>query len=320
MNYKLFLRGAGQVMFQDNALTGLLIVLGIFWGGYECGHPIIGWTAVVGLFTATIVGILLDRKADDTKHGLYGFNGILVGCAFGTFINCTTWQMWMALILCSAATVWLRNGMNKVFKKWGINSLTMPFVLIMWIMLLATREFGALSHTSLTEPTLYPHTSLPFNVNSVTLFIAWLKGISQVFLLNSVGAGIFFIIALACCSLAASCWAMLASALSLWAAIAFGADGGAIYAGMYGYSPVLTAIALGCTFYKPGIKSALWCFVGILATVLVQAGMYALMLPYGIATLTAPFCITTWVFLLPRYAFNTKEQPDHTRWHKSEAA
>ncbi len=29
------LRGAGQVMFQNNAWTGLLFFCGIFWGAYE---------------------------------------------------------------------------------------------------------------------------------------------------------------------------------------------------------------------------------------------------------------------------------------------
>jgi urea transporter len=39
-------------------------------------------------------------------------------------------------------------------------------------------------------------------------------------------------------------------------------------------------------------------------TVFVQAAMNAWMLPYSIATLTAPFCITTWLFLLPNIKLN----------------
>jgi urea transporter len=316
MNLKLYLRGAAQVMFQNNAISGLLIMIGIFWGGYECGHPIIGWAALTGLIVATSVGIVVDRNASEATAGLYGFNGVLVGCAFGTFFNCDNWQMGVALVLCSAATVWLRNGMNKVFKLWGINSLTMPFVLLTWIALLATRQFEALSNTSISTPHLLPHTSLPLDINPFTLFIAWIKGISQVFLSSSMSAGIFFIMALACNSIAAAFWAMAGSAIALFTAIALGADGGDIINGMYGYSPVLTAIALGCTFYKPGIISALWCVLGVVTTVFVQAAMYSLMLPYGIATLTAPFCITTWIFLLPHYVLNAKHRPDHSIWHK----
>ena len=36
------LRGAGQVMFQNNPLTGLFFLVGIFWGAYSA-HMIHGY-------------------------------------------------------------------------------------------------------------------------------------------------------------------------------------------------------------------------------------------------------------------------------------
>ena len=35
---------------------------------------------------------------------------------------------------------------------------------------------------------------------------------------------------------------------------------------------------------------------------------------FGVATLTAPFCITTWLFLLPLLKFD-EQHPDHSQWH-----
>ena len=78
---------------------------------------------------------------------------------------------------------------------------------------------------------------------------------------------------------------------------------------------VLTAIALATVFYKPNFRSALWAVLGILVTVFIQAGMYMLMAPVGIATLTGPFCITTWLFLLPLVRFDDEEKPDHSNWY-----
>ena len=78
---------------------------------------------------------------------------------------------------------------------------------------------------------------------------------------------------------------------------------------------MLTAIALATVFYKPNFRSALWAVLGILVTVFVQAGMYMLMAPVGIATLTGPFCITTWLFLLPLVRFDDEERPDHSNWY-----
>ena len=53
----------------------------------------------------------------------------------------------------------------------------------------------------------------------------------------------------------------------------------------------------------------------MLVTVFIQAGMYMLMAPVGIATLTGPFCITTWLFLLPLVRFDDEEKPDHSNWY-----
>ena len=63
------------------------------------------------------------------------------------------------------------------------------------------------------------------------------------------------------------------------------------------------------------LTAALWAVLGILVTVFIQAGMYMLMAPVGIATLTGPFCITTWLFLLPLVRFDDEERPDHSNWY-----
>ena len=110
-------------------------------------------------------------------------------------------------------------------------------------------------------------------------------------------------------------WPVLALSLALLTVVALKASGSDISDGLYGYSPVLTAIALATVFYKPNFRSALWAVLGILVTVFIQAGMYMLMAPVGIATLTGPFCITTWLFLLPLVRFDDEEKPDHSNWY-----
>ena len=130
------------------------------------------------------------------------------------------------------------------------------------------------------------------------LVVYWLKGIAQVFLVNSWVTGIFFLVALALCSR----WATPRKLLLL-----FQFNGADISAGLMGFSPVLTGIAVGMTFYKPSWRSALWSIAAIIATVFIQAGMDAFMMPLGIPTLTGPFCIATWLFMLPAYKLNKQQ-------------
>lgn len=79
--WKILCKGTGQVMFQDNAWTGLFFLAGIFYGSYVTGNPAVAWGALAGVFMSTITGYLLRYPAEKGTAGLWGFNGVLVGCA-----------------------------------------------------------------------------------------------------------------------------------------------------------------------------------------------------------------------------------------------
>lgn len=308
------LRGAGQVMFQNSEWTGLLFLCGIFWGSFASGTGIVAWGALLGLAVSTLTGRLLRLPAGDGIQGLWGFNGVLVGCAFPTFMGNTVW-MWLALVLCSALTVWVRTAMNNVMAPWKVNSFTFPFVFCTWIFLLAARAMNGLRPEYMSDPTLPEAFSAAVDTGFGRMLVYWLKGIGQVFLINSWVAGLLFLIGLMLGNRWAALWAAVGSALALAVALAFGASGSDIENGLYGFSPVLTAIALATVFYKPSARSAVWALLGITVTVFVQAGMDTLTAPLGIATLTAPFCIVTWLFLLPLLKFDEAEKPDHSNWN-----
>lgn len=310
---KVLLRGTGQVMFQNSAWTGLLFLIGIFWGAYEEGQGLVAWGALVGVVVSTITGYLAGFPKKDGSQGLWGFNGVLVGCAFPTFMGSTVW-MWLALILCSALTTWVRTGFNNVMAPWKVNSFTFPFVFCTWMFLLAARAMHGMPTTHMATPELPAAFSSFEGIRFGELIVYWLKGVAQVFLINSWVTGIFFLVGLFICSRWAALWAAVGSALALFIAIVFKASGSDIMNGLYGFSPVLTAIALATVFYKPNWRSAIWALLGIAVTVFIQAGMNVLMVPVGIATLTGPFCITTWLFLLPLLKFDEVEKPDHSNW------
>lgn len=310
---KILMRGAGQVMFQRSAWTGLLFMVGIFWGAYAAGNGAVAWGALLGLVVSTATGFVLNLRAEDGEDGLWGFNGILVGCALPTLLHPTIW-MWLALMLCAAATTWVRRGLNNIMRQWKINSLTFPFVLCCWVFLLAAHDMDAL--TSQASVHHHAHHHLPHTLGVVGAIECWLRGIAQVFLIDSWVTGVIFIIALGVSNCRAAVWASLGSALGAATALVMGAPMSDIAHGLYGFSPTLTGIALATVFYRPEWRSAAWATVGIIFTAFFQAAMNRALAPLGIATLTAPFCFTTWLFLLPMLRLND-DHPDHTSWHSS---
>lgn len=307
------LRGSGQVMFQQSALTGILFLVGIFWGAFASGTPQVAAGAVVGLLASTLAGWVIGEYPTDGEDGLWGFNGILVGCAFPTFMESTP-LMWISLAFCAMFTTWMRRAFNNVTAKFKINSLTFPFVFLTWVFLLAGRVLSNTPIASPEAPSLIIHLGGQVEWGLISLLTYWLKGISQVFLINNTFTGVLFLIGLFVCSRWACLYAAASSAVALFTALWFGADPADVTAGLFGFSPVLTGIAVGTVFYQVTIKSMIWTFAAVIATVFIQAGMDAFMLPWGLPTLTGPFCIATWLFLLPAYKLGNPTAPDSTDW------
>jgi urea transporter len=72
---------------------------------------------------------------------------------------------------------------------------------------------------------------------------------------------------------------------------------------------VLTAIALATVFHQPSGRVVLYALLGTVFTVVVQVAMNVAFVPLGIPTLTAPFVLASWLFLLPRQHFTGEAEP-----------
>ena len=130
-----------------------------------------------------------------------------------------------------------------------------------------------------------------------------LKSVSQVFLKANGVSALLLLAGLAVNSLAATAFALAGAILAVLAAHLFGAESELITAGLLGFSPVLTAIALGAVFYRPSWRVAIYAMLGTLFTVIAQAALNVALTPLAIPALTAPFVLVTWIFLLPRQCF-----------------
>lgn len=296
------LRGTGQVMLQNNPLTGLLFIIGIWWGAIAAGSLAIGIGAVVALLISTLTAILLRADPDALRQGLYGFNGILVGIGVTAFIHSTP-LMWIYLLIGAALSTVVMLALSNVMKSWGMPALTFPFVLTTWLLLLAVFQFAHLPSGSLAVPALPLASSAASTTPSLTagfLLTGWITGVAQVFLINNVVTGIIFVVALAVNSWQAASFALAGTAVGLIIALLFGAHAQSVGSGLYGFSPVLTAIALGTVLYSPSFWVVIYTLGGVIATVIVQAALTTALSPIGLPVLTAPFVLTTWLFLLPK--------------------
>ena len=299
------LRGVGQVMFQDNPLSGALFVAAIAWGSFVAGVPQVLFGGLLAVVSATLTAQWLRVDSAALRAGLYGFNGVLVGLALATFIAPGP-LLWAYVVLGGAVSVVAMGATAGVAKTWDMPALTFPFVVVTWLLLLGTYGFAGLAGTALPAAgVVAPFESMAATRMDAGLFVqATLLSISQVFLKGSAIAALLFLAGLAVNSFAAAIAAVAGAIVAVITAHALGAESDLITGGLLGFSPVLTAVALGTAFHKPSLRVVVFAAVGTVFTVVAQAAFNVALTPLAIPALTGPFVLVTWMFLLPRLALD----------------
>jgi urea transporter len=295
------LRGIAQVMFQNNPLTGLLFLAAIGWGSYASGVLQVAAAGLLAVIVANLTAQWLRVDAALLASGLYGYNGVLVGLALATFLAPGP-LLWVYVVLGGAVSVIAMLGTAQALKPWGVSALTFPFVITTWLLLLATYGFSGLTGTALpSSDVVVPFQSYEANpLQLVDLVQGVFLSISQVFLKASGIAALLLLAGLAVNSLAAAAFALGGAILAVLTAHLFGAESELITDGLLGFSPVLTAIALGTVFYQPSWRVGAYTALAAVFTVITQAALNVALTPFAIPALTAPFVVVTWLFLLPR--------------------
>lgn len=288
------LRGAGQVVFMNNPLSGALNFAAMFWAAYAGGAT---WSvaigSVIGTLVATATAYGLPAPAADRKAGLLGFNGMLVGAAIPTFLAASP-LMWGVLVFAAALSTIVALAVGNLLAPWKVGALTFPFVLTTWCVLLAAHTIPAL-------PAVPAEAASPvLSLDAAAFLRAILASVSQIFLVDNPVSGALFLLALAVHSRWCAALAIGGATLAVLAALLVGADKTAICHGLWGYSAALTAPAIGCIFLTPSARTLVYAAFATLLTVVLQGATAVFAASVGLPALTFPFVLATWLFLLAR--------------------
>jgi urea transporter len=305
------LRGTGQVMFQNNPITGALFLVGIFINSWQ-----LGVAGVIGLLSSTLAAIILGADRALIRVGLFGYNGILTGIGLAFFLQLDGVLIGYIVLGGVLSTV-VMMALANLFSTRDMPALTAPFVLTTWLLLFAVYLFAHLHATALIQPSpLNPQASVQTDlrplvtggvgagVTAGNLAEGFFRGVGEVFFQDNLWTGLIFLVAILVNSPISAIFAALGSIVGIITAMVFfGGNGFWVYHGLYGFNSVLCAIAIGGIFYVLTWKSALYALLCALVGAVVMASISVLLTPLGMPALTAPFVLTTWLFLLPKAGF-----------------
>lgn len=288
------LRGIGQVFLQNNPLTGLLFLIGIFLSGWT-----VGLYALLGTIVATATALVLGVKRESVWKGLYGYNGTLTALALALYLQHNL-IMPVYVIAASIFSAIVTAAIHDVFKAGHFPMLTAPFVVTAWLFVAAILSFGRLAAA---HPLAPPHltAAAPMTTTVLTpsdIVLGFFNGPAQVMFQQNIWTGVAILIGLLVSSRITCVAAVVGSLIGIGVAWALGAPVSMISGGFYGFNPVLTAVAVGGLYYLLTARSALFTLFAAIVTAIVYGFLHAILAPLGMPVLTAAFVLTTWLCVL----------------------
>ncbi len=261
---------------------------------------------LISVITTNLVGFLLGFDKRTLSRGLFGFNSLLVGLALGVYFE-PGLLLVIIVILGAILTLLISVSMQGVIGKYTLPFLSIPFLLSVWIMTLATREFTALG---VSERGIYTFNDLYMigGHTLVGLYDWWNSlGIAQslrIYLISlgailfqyNILSGIILAIGLFYCSRIS----FTLSLLGFYTAYIFyeiiGANISELSYSYIGFNYILTSIALGGFFIVPSRRSFLWVVVLIPMVALVTISLTKIFTILGLPIYSLPFNIVVLLF------------------------
>lgn len=308
------LRGVSEVVFMNNPLSGLVIMIALIIFDTRVGlHGLLG--VLVSTGTAKVLRTNGYKGYDGVDIGLFGFNGVLLGLGIATFtddkLESNVAQAIIVLVFCvlncivqSAVASWLTP----------MPCFTLPFnICVMWFLggAHSYKRFSSALEPGIMDVMTSQMASQDYCIRELSsdscdsawdyvagFLVATLQGVCQIYLAQSVLSGALILAAMSLCSPVCALLTALGSAAGCATALLVGGSPIGVHAGLWGFNPALTCCAIGGGIF--GIRGPLqWCagVFGAVVTVFFQFSMAGLLAPGGLVTFTAPFCFVT-LFIL----------------------
>ncbi|XP_029019553.1 urea transporter 2 [Betta splendens] len=289
------LRGAAQVMFVNNPLSGLVIFAGLVVQNY--------WWALngfVGTLAATVSALILQQNRGAIAAGLYGYNGILVGLLMAVFSGAGDWYWWLLLpnVFMSMMCPVVSSALASINSRWDLPVFTLPFNILVCLHMVATGHYNPYFPQVLIQPRSQVPNITWAEMDVAKLFESIPVGIGQVYGCDNPWTGGIFIISLFISSPITCAHAVLGSAVGMVSGLALAAPFKDIYFGLWGYNCVLACIAVGGMFYALTWQVHLLAVTCAFFCAYLGAAISNIMSRFGLPACTWPFCLSALTFLL----------------------
>lgn len=130
------LRGVAEIFLQDNAVTGAIVLTGLF-----VSSRVACLTTTSGALIGVLVAWFLGAPEQAIRLGLFSFNSALTALALAGVFLVPTLRSALYSLLAAAVSVVVFACVSAALLPIGMPALTAPFVLVTWGFLFAAPSF-----------------------------------------------------------------------------------------------------------------------------------------------------------------------------------
>lgn len=131
--------GIGQVFFQGNIVTGALFAAGLLLASRKAF-----FAALLGSLGGLLVAWTMGAAEPAIRAGAFGFNSVLVAIALASVFLSPGRATWAYVLLGVIVTPFVTAAITAALAPLGVPALTLPFVVVTWAFLFASRAFSAI--------------------------------------------------------------------------------------------------------------------------------------------------------------------------------
>jgi len=230
------LSGYAQLAFNDNTFSGILMIIATW-----VGSPVLCINALWGTVIATITAYIIHIPEGAIRSGSYGFNAAL-SCLAVPVLLFPSQSISVVMLGTSAAiaiaTVLFKMTLGKIFAKWNLPTLVIPYCIALLISMMIFEAVGVTDTTPVTmETLLFTSSFSDWVANDIVL--SFLSSAAQILWLAHPVSGALYLISLLFASRMDFINTAAAITVSLFVSTLLGLPKDGIMIGLYGYNAIL---------------------------------------------------------------------------------
>lgn len=264
-----------------------------------------GISGVIAILIGQLTAYLFNYNHESIRDGAYTYNSLAVGLAIGLFYEFNV-SFFAVLFVASLLTFFLTLWFSSSLGKRGLPFLSLPFLIVIWVIILGAGNFTALELKQ--KEALSLAVWFPELFSGLTDYIATLPGANAIYLyLRSLGAilfqfndlaGLLIAIGLLIYSRMAFVLSIFGFSIGYFFYSYMEGDFSQLIYSYIGFNFILTAIALGGFFVVPSKRSfTLLLFTIPIIAILISALHSLLYQKFGLPLYSLPFNIVVLLFL-----------------------